>query len=80
MNNNLTVIESEYGGEKSLFLVVSIDDQKFYGKISINAVVDTNTPLWELVIKDTAKQLLKHSGFSIDIEDLDYFYFGGNII
>lgn len=80
MTNNLTVIESEYGGEKSLFLVVSIDNQKYYGRIRVNAVVDTNTPLWELVIKDTAKQLLKHSGFSIDIENLDYFYFGGNII
>lgn len=80
MTNNLTVIESEYGGEKSLFLVVSIDNQKCYGRIRVNAVVDTNTPLWELVIKDTARQLLKHSGFSVDIEDLDYFYFGGNTI
>lgn len=40
---------------------------------------DTTTPAWELVIKDTAQQLLNTSGINRDIENLDYFYFGSTI-
>lgn len=78
--NSLWVIESLLGGEKILYLVVSIGQQKWYGRISVNENVDTTTPAWKLVIKDTAQQLLNISGINRDIEDLDYLYFGGSII
>lgn len=77
--NSLWVIESLLGGEKILYLVVSIEQQKWYGRISVNETIDTTTPAWELVIKDTAQQLLNTSGINRDIEDLDYFYFGSTI-